>query len=800
MEAVKVDAKTIRVLMQNRRSAFTHRGGDTVVMECLKAELERLGVSISIDLEGKEDASNYDIVHLFNFALPEILRVQAEKASSAGVPFVITSLCEDIASFHNQSHGLAALLISYLKAGQDSAWFEQNKSFVESISPSQSFDNQRVALAAACVFTSGSRESDVIKKLYGKSVKTKEIHFGHNVISEADPSLFVSQYGIKDFVLCVGRIESRKNQLMLLKALEDVELPVVLVAGNFSYQPEYDEAVRNFKRKGETIILGTLSDEMLASAYAACKIHALPSWYELPGLVSIEAAHYGKNVVVSDTGSTRDYLQNLAFYCDPSNEESIRNAVLGAYYTSSKEGLSDHTKSFTWEYAAKQTLQCYLDICSQKCIDVSENDEINALLEAGEFAAKENDLTKAWELLLKAQSTGGSSGRLYRALGAVCLAQSNVDLSIEYFNKALSLDSNDAKALSGRGMCSMMKGEKEEAYSSFVKSLEIVPNQLVPILQLIECSYILGRYDDLETVLRRFLQDCPDDLQMQFCLAGCLYKLGKYGEAMLWNEKVLQSDATHRGGNELKRLLDEVKESDIGGSNVGQDMTTRISNIEEEKRKRNYIEALKMADALLEDTSLIDEVRQGVSLLRAELLTLLGRLREADEVFEWAIRHGNRTPRALCGKGAVCAARGDWQGAHGFFTEAWKKDQKSDVAKAGLGLWHQTRNELDAAWECYKDAVSLNPENVRGLLGMIELGYPLKKLKDVERVIIQYLEMHPADLDFVYALAGCYYAQHRVDEAVGEIEKIRLFQPDHAQANELLEMIAGEKGEKQLTV
>ena len=89
------------------------------------------------------------------------------------------------------------------------------------------------------------------------------------------------------------------------------------------------------------------------------------------------------------------------------------------------------------------------------------------------------------------------------------------------------------------------------------------------------------------------------------------------------------------------------------------------------------------------------------------------------------------------------------------------------------------------AWDYYQHALNKNQENGRALLGLIELGYALGRLPDVEQAIARYLETHPADLDYVYALAGCYYAQKKLDEALAEINKIILFKPDHAKALEL---------------
>ena len=69
----------------------------------------------------------------------------------------------------------------------------------------------------------------------------------------------------------------------------------------------------------------------LAPLYRASKVHALPSWSETTGLVSLEAALCGCNIVTTDRGYTRDYFGDMAWYCDPYDNRSIRRAVEAAH-------------------------------------------------------------------------------------------------------------------------------------------------------------------------------------------------------------------------------------------------------------------------------------------------------------------------------------------------------------------------------------------------------------------------------------------------------------------------------------
>ena len=72
----------------------------------------------------------------------------------------------------------------------------------------------------------------------------------------------------------------------------------------------------------------------------------------------------------------------------------------------------------------------------------------------------------------------------------------------------------------------------------------------------------------------------------------------------------------------------------------------------------------------------------------------------------------------------------------------------------------------------------------------------MQRLDEVERAIRGYLELHPADLNFLYSLAGCLYAQDRLEEAVKPLQTITLFEPDNPRAHELFKLIE----EKQTTL
>ena len=354
---------SFKVLMQNRGNAFTQRGGDTIVMERLAENLRRNGLTVDFDVAAEADLALYDLVHLFNFATPELTEKLARRVHAAGKPYVVTTLYEDWPVFFNQMHLNAQALMAYIQAGQPKDHWRRLAAAIKTCEPKARLENGWCAAHAAALLSTGRNESESIKRDYGENLPVSVNHLGCDITATEDGGeLFFSEHKLRDFVLCVGRLETRKNQLMLLKALEDSDLTVVLVTGGFTYQPEYSEACRAFRRKGKTVFLDRLSPEMLSSSFAAAKVHALPSWYELPGLVSLEAARLGCQVVVSNMGTPKDYFGELALYARPDDPEDISNAVTAAYYKPKDDRLSKQASHFTWEQAAAETQAIYQQV------------------------------------------------------------------------------------------------------------------------------------------------------------------------------------------------------------------------------------------------------------------------------------------------------------------------------------------------------------------------------------------------------------------------------------------------------
>ena len=162
-----------------------------------------------------------------------------------------------------------------------------------------------------------------------------------------------------DFVLQVGRVEMRKNQLAALAAVERVPGLTLAVAG-----PEADSGLAaRLRRSPACRVLGRIDDATLELLYARARAVVVPSLYEGFGLPVLEAMSRGQVVVAARTSSLPEVGGDAVLYVDdPSDAGDFasvieRAMVDGNARTSITRRAVARAREFTWERCAKLTAE-----------------------------------------------------------------------------------------------------------------------------------------------------------------------------------------------------------------------------------------------------------------------------------------------------------------------------------------------------------------------------------------------------------------------------------------------------------
>ena len=351
--------RDLRVLMVARPDLEAYPGGDTTqVLETARA-LRRLGVQITLNPD-RITYRDYDLIHFFNVIDPEDIIGHVRRS---GLPYVLSTiycLYDEYDRFHRRdwvgrlARWLPRHSTEYLKTVGKWLLLGERWSSYDFLWRGHAGSIRYILTRAGCLLPNSESE-------YRRLVADFGIEKDYLVVPNGVDLRHFQQAPKRkrDLVLCVARIEGRKNQLNLIKAMNGVDLPLYIVGRPADNQQGYYRECR--EAAGSNVhFTGYVSDEELKELYARCKVHVLPSWFETTGLSSLESAAMGCNVVVTDRGDVTDYFADHAWYCDPGDPASIRAAVSDAFRSPWKPGLRALIKEkFNWERAAEVTLRAY---------------------------------------------------------------------------------------------------------------------------------------------------------------------------------------------------------------------------------------------------------------------------------------------------------------------------------------------------------------------------------------------------------------------------------------------------------
>lgn len=352
----------MKVAFITRLNLYKIAGGDTVQIEQTARRLVDLGVEV--DILKSIDAipyEKYDLLHFFGIPRPGDMVYHSKLAQK---PFVVSTIHCTYGDYYKYNRkGLGAIFamlssdsMEYFKTIARWLVGKDHRPSLNYFAIGQRKSIIKVLETADFILPNSQSELDRLKEVYTANVKSVIVTNGIN------PEKFPYNPTIKkdeNLVICVGRIENRKNQLNLIKALNNTKYKLVLIGAPSANQNEYYQQCREAAGPNVTF-LDRIPHDDLVKYYQLAKTHVLASWFETTGLSSLEAAIMHCNIVITDKGDTREYFGDDAFYCNPEDVDSIRKAVEQAGEVTFNERLAEKIlTSHTWKMAAQQTLEAY---------------------------------------------------------------------------------------------------------------------------------------------------------------------------------------------------------------------------------------------------------------------------------------------------------------------------------------------------------------------------------------------------------------------------------------------------------
>jgi glycosyltransferase involved in cell wall biosynthesis len=248
------------------------------------------------------------------------------------------------------------------------------------------FTVRRTVKRAARILTGSEFSRASILKVYGDLDEDKVVVVPNAAASEFRPiSREAAAAAVRErfdiaapFVLSVGDLQPRKNQIGLIKAFArlvnaypQLKQNLVLAGKETWFADQVHKAARESGVSDRIQFFGFVSDDDLLQLYNACDLFIFPSFYEGFGLPALEAMACGRAVACSHTSALPEVVDGAAILFDPYALDEIVRALADLLLDrelrvrTERLGLQ-RAAHFSWQKTAQRTLEVFHDVLEQR--------------------------------------------------------------------------------------------------------------------------------------------------------------------------------------------------------------------------------------------------------------------------------------------------------------------------------------------------------------------------------------------------------------------------------------------------
>ena len=367
----------MRITYAVRADARRKHGGDVGKVAHYRHHLDPGAFPATLACSLRElEASRPDLVHLLNIDLPLENLAYARWCRRAGVPYVVSTIHHPLAGlrayYDGDRYDRLNRVLRRAGVGFARGWLlreriklgAQRRLRGAAAVPWRSLRaaQQEVLAGAAAILpqTPGERRTvtDEIAVLPTRLVP--------NGITFLNGGLGPTARRVG--VLSVGRVEPRKNQVGLLRALRGSGVPVTVVGQRNPTHPDY---LADFDREIAANPLATYHPHVdqadLVGFYQRARVHVSLSWYEVASQVDVEAVALGCHPVVTRHSYIGDYVEGPVSVYDPARHAAspaaLRDLVLGAHEQPA-QAVVRHDVALPWAEVTARLTDVYREVAA----------------------------------------------------------------------------------------------------------------------------------------------------------------------------------------------------------------------------------------------------------------------------------------------------------------------------------------------------------------------------------------------------------------------------------------------------
>src|SRR5215472_10172443 len=264
----------------------------------------------------------------------------------------------------------------------DVSFLEHPEYFTRDRAMQLQFTVRRTVYRAARILTGSEFSKASILKVYGDLDEDKVVVVPNAAANEFRPiSREAAVAAVRErfsigvpFVLSVGDLQPRKNQIGLIKAFArmvnaypQLKQNLVLAGKETWFADQVHKAARESGVSDRIQFFGFVSDDDLLQLYNACDLFVFPSFYEGFGLPALEAMACGRAVACSHTSALPEVVDGAAILFDPYAIDEIVRALADLLLDSELRARMERlglqrAAHFSWQKTAQRTLDVFQDV------------------------------------------------------------------------------------------------------------------------------------------------------------------------------------------------------------------------------------------------------------------------------------------------------------------------------------------------------------------------------------------------------------------------------------------------------